>query len=473
MIDLAVEKKWGESRLLDATNFLAFLLLSYVLWTILRWWHTKKKYWKYFDDIPGPLGLPLIGNIVELNVDHDELYQRLFGLIMLWGYREGINKAWGGWTPYVFLSKAETVEAVLNNSRHIDKSSDYKFLHPWLGTGLLTSSGKKWYHRRKILTPSFHFSILDDFLDVFCEQTETLIERLSSEVDQGAFNIFPYVTLCTLDIICETAMGRPIHAQKHSDSEYVRAVYEIGNIIHTRQAIFLYRPDCLFRLTSLYKRHQECVKVLHNFSYKVIAERRVEIEREKTNLHADGQLVDEATGTKNRLAFLDLLIEASKNGTVLSNDDIREEVDTFMFEGHDTTSSAVSWTLYLLGCHPEYQEKIVEELDEIFEGDRERRPTMRDLKNMKYLEKCIKEALRLYPSVPFIARRISERVKIGKHVVPEGTTAIITVPILHRDAKVYRNPDKFDPERFSPENSTGRHPYAYIPFSAGPRNCIV
>lgn len=122
-------------------------------------------------------------------------------------------------------------------------------------------------------------------------------------------------------------------------------------------------------------------------------------------------------GRKKRLAFLDLLIDASADGTVLSNDDIREEVDTFMFEGHDTTSAAISWSLFLLGSHPDIQERVLREIDDIMGGDRERPPTMKELNDMRYLECVIKEALRLYPSVPFIARNIKEDVVIGKSIM--------------------------------------------------------
>lgn len=186
----------------------------------------------------------------------------------------------------------------------------------------------------------------------------------------------------------------------------------------------------------------------------------------------DGNNNAEEFGRKKRLAFLDLLIEASQDGTVLSNEDIREEVDTFMFEGHDTTSAAISWILLLLGAEPAIQDRIVEEIDHIMGGDRDRFPTMKELNDMKYLECCIKEGLRLYPSVPLIARKLVEDVQIEDYTIPAGTTAMIVVYQLHRDPAVFPNPDKFNPDNFLPENCRGRHPYAYIPFSAGPRNCI-
>lgn len=138
-----------------------------------------------------------------------------------------------------------------------------------------------------------------------------------------------------------------------------------------------------------------------------------------------------------------------------------------MFEGHDTTSAAISWTLFLIGSDPVIQQRVVDELDMIMDGDRTRSPTMKELNDMKYLECCIKEALRLYPSVPLIARHIREDVKIDNYTIPVGTTAMIVTYMLHRNPEIYHKPEQFNPDRFLPENCRGRHPYAYIPFSAG------
>lgn len=239
-------------------------------------------------------------------------------------------------------------------------------------------------------------------------------------------------------------------------------------------------------MTKLYKDHQSCIKTLHGFSNRVIRERKAEIAEQNNNNNNNScavknlNLQDETDENKyefvdfppkKRLAFLDLLIEASKGGTELSDEDIREEVDTFMFEGHDTTSASICWTLFLLGSSPEIQQKVVDELDSIFDGDRTRSPTMKDLNDMKYLECAIKESLRLYPSVPLLGRHLHEDVQIGEYLIPAGTMALVSTYVLHRDPKVFPKPEIYNPDNFLPANVIGRHPYAYIPFSAGPRNC--
>ncbi|XP_039277042.1 cytochrome P450 4c3 [Nilaparvata lugens] len=435
-------------------------------------YYKRARLLKLIGLIPGPPGLPLVGNAIEVNVDHDEIFERLSGIRQLWGSRLGFCKGWLGTKPYVFISKAECVEPIMGSIKHIEKSQEYYYLHPWLGTGLLTSTGLKWHKRRKILTPAFHFRILDDFIEVFREQSDILVEKLEKEVDKNAFNVFPYITSCTLDVVCETAMGYQSNSQNDKDSDYVKAVYEIGSIVQNRQAKIWLQPDFIFKMSSYYTRHQECIKILHGLSNKIIAERKEEVRQEKENGHKDNAK-DEFSilGSKKRLAFLDLLIEASKEGTVLSDEDIREEVDTFMFEGHDTTSAGLCWLLLLLGSNQEVQDRVVAELDSIFEGS-DRPFTMKDLNDMKYLECCIKEALRLYPSVPMLARKLEEDVTLGDFLVPSGTTAMIIIYALHRDPNVFKNPEVYNPDNFLPENIQGRHPYSYIPFSAGPRNCI-
>ncbi|RZF46868.1 hypothetical protein LSTR_LSTR008249 [Laodelphax striatellus] len=180
---------------------------------------------------------------------------------------------------------------------------------------------------------------------------------------------------------------------------------------------------------------------------------------------------DDGVGRRKKRAFLDLLLDATESGHELSQADIREEVDTFMFEGHDTTAASIGWAIFLLGNNPEVQARVVDELNDIF-GDSDRRATVQDLNNMKYLEMVIKETLRLYPSVPFIGRLVTEDMVIGDHLIPAGVWLNIELFNVHRCEDHFPNPEKFDPDNFLPEKMQNRHPFAYVPFSAGPRNCI-
>ncbi|RZC41276.1 cytochrome P450 4C1 [Asbolus verrucosus] len=354
------------------------------------------------------------------------------------------------------------IELVLSTTKHLSKSKIYTFLHNWLGTGLLTSTGAKWHTRRKILTPAFHFSILQQFLNIFNDETAKLVQKLEVECGK-VINVVPPVTHFTLQSIAETAMGLS-SIDESVQKEYRKAIYQIGQIFLRRLSKPWYRLNTIYSLSNLAKEENAMVKILHDFSNSIITER----EKGVTTSITDKM---ESYSKKKRLAMLDLLLTAKKEGADIDYEGIREEVDTFMFEGHDTTSMAISFILLVLANHQDIQIKVVEEILRVIGPLKT--PTYNDLQELKYTERCIKETLRLFPSVPFISRYASEEftTKTG-YTIPEGTVLHIHIIDLHRNARIYPDPLKFDPDRFLPENASERHPFAYIPFSAGPRNCI-
>ncbi|CAL8091231.1 unnamed protein product [Orchesella dallaii] len=382
----------------------------------------------------------------------------------------------GNFLPYVVVSDADNIEKLLSTTNHIDKGKyDYSLLHEWLGTGLLTAPRTKWSARRKMLTPSFHFKILEDFMPIFNEQATILLDCLSNKENDGkSFDIFPYITRCTLDIICETAMGKKINIQTSLENEdYFEAVNGMCELILQKNTQPWLRFAPIYYLSSVSRHERDYLKKLKGFTLSVIKSRKADRATRNSETRNSNKGESEGIYGKERKAFLDLLLDASENGNVLTDADISEEVDTFMFEGHDTTAANLGWTTMLLAAHPECQKKVHEELDEIFKDDPTRDVTTADVSKMKYLECCVKESLRLYPSVPLIMRQIDHDIKLGNgKVMPQGATAFIVIYFNHRDPAHFPEPLKFNPERFSIENSTKRHPYAYVPFSAGPRNCI-
>ncbi|KAL3269988.1 hypothetical protein HHI36_009044 [Cryptolaemus montrouzieri] len=243
---------------------------------------------------------------------------------------------------------------------------------------------------------------------------------------------------------------------------YKKNVLNMGQIVINR----VIRPWCdydlVYRFTRLYREEKRIVKLLHTFSHTVIEKRREMNSNNKLSYNND---------TRRRKRLLDLLLQAKEQGADIDHDGIREEVDTFMFEGHDTTAAALSFILMLLANNPEHQEKAVFEINEVLGIHSDL--TFYDCQKLPYLELCIKESLRLYPSVPMISRRAGhDFVTASGYKIPAGTTLHMHIFDLHRKPDIYPDPFKFDPDRFLKDNSSHRHPYAYLPFSAGPRNCI-
>ncbi|RZC34622.1 p450 domain containing protein, partial [Asbolus verrucosus] len=325
---------------------------------------------------------------------------------------------------------------------------------------------KKWLIRRRILTPAFHFSILQQFISTFNEETENLVVTLKSQCQKPFVDINSHISQFTLKTIAETAMGTKLKFDTQKEIAYKQAIFDIGEI-------FLYRllrswlivP--LFNLFSpKYLAEKKTLKILHKFTKDVIA------ERQKIFQEIVAPAEDEVYVGKMRLAMLDLLLRAkSKEGTI-DDDGIREEVDTFMFEGHDTTAVALGFALMLIACHKDVQDRIVQEMGEVL-SDLHKKPTYNDLQEMKYMERSIKEVLRLYPSVHFISRKLGEDMTtVSGYYLPKSSVVHIHIYDLHHNPDIYPDPEKFDPDRFLPENLKSRHPFSYLPFSAGPRNCI-
>lgn len=308
----------------------------------------------------------------------------------------------------------------------------------------------------------------------------------------------------------ETAMGVSKKTQGQSGFEYASAVMKMCDILHVRHRSLLLRANWIFNLSKYAAKQVQLLDIIHGLTKKVIRNKKDAFKngargslaqtsiatgngngnamKNNKSLTVEGLSYGQSAGlrddldvegeendigVKKRLAFLDLLLESAQNGAAITDREIKEQVDTIMFEGHDTTAAASSFFLSLMGIHQEIQEKVYEELYGIF-GDSDRPATFQDTLEMKYLERCLMETLRMYPPVPIIARELREDLQLssGKYVVPAGATVVIGTYLLHRDENIYPNPNKFDPDNFLPERQSNRHYYAFIPFSAGPRSCV-
>ncbi|WKY10160.1 hypothetical protein Q1695_002481 [Nippostrongylus brasiliensis] len=453
-----------------AVTLLAVLFFVYLIFAfrrqLLELWRLNRLCQQTLEKIPGPPSIPILGAAHLFKWNNQDFSEQLEN----WGREHllnnnsyyGLMKVWVGPVPLVFCGLHESIRPILESTTNISKPNQYDIISEWIGTGLLTSTNAKWHRRRKLLTPTFHFNILQGYHDVFVRQGEILADVVAKE--EGFFDLFPYIKRCALDIICETAMGTSIHSQTGGNNEYVQAVQKLSAIIWDYERFPWLWLKPIWYLSGIGFEFNRLVNLTNDFTRKVIADRKRAMEE-------DGLIAGNGGDPKKeKLAFLDLLLRM-QHESQLSDEDIREEVDTFMFEGHDTTSSGIGFTIWWLGQSPEAQIKVHEELDNLF-GDSDRLPTPDDLKQMVYLEKCVKEALRLTPSVPLIARKLAEDVTIGETKLPEGLTVVVVPVTTARDPRYWERPEDFYPEHFDAEKVAARNPYSYIPFSAGPRNCI-
>ncbi|KOX69911.1 Cytochrome P450 4g15 [Melipona quadrifasciata] len=414
------------------------------------------------NKLPGPKTVPFLGNVLmTLRLQPNQIFEELYKYV-IYG---PVTRFFIGYKLLVTLYHPRDIELILNSTEHIDKSPEYRFFKPWLGDGLLISSGEKWRSHRKIIAPTFHLNILKTFVPLFYENSRDLVMRLRDQVGKE-FDCHDYLASVTVDILLDTVMGVRKTEKHKGGYDYAMAVMKLCEIIHRRTYNTFLRVDFLFKFSQYAKEQLNLLNVIHGLTSRVIKGRKEEID--------DLDEIDENdVGEKKRLAFLDLLLELSKNGAKLSDEEVQEEVDTIMFEGHDTAAKSSSFTLCLLGIHQDVQERVYEELKGIF-GESNRPCTFQDTLEMKYLERVIFESLRLYPPVPAIARELKKDVRIvtDNYLIPKGTTILIPQFMVHRLEEFYPNPNVFDPDNFLPEKMQNRHYYSFIPFSAGPRSCV-
>eukprot|EP00753_Platysulcus_tardus_P008261 PLAT15857.1.p2 GENE.PLAT15857.1~~PLAT15857.1.p2 ORF type:complete len:512 (-),score=266.35 PLAT15857.1:40-1575(-) len=435
-----------------------------------------------YRKLPGPLPFPWLGNFLamaqlataqEIGYHLDDaglqrVYRELRERNPIPGWVEKFRDLLCihiGPVPAVLAVAPETAKAVLSSSGPLRKAWFYNFLHPWLGDGLLTTRGDKWRLRRRQLTPSFHYTILRNYFTIFQEQTDILcdvLRRKSAAAGDGVVDIGPLISHATLDMVTACAMGACVDSQREKSSAYVEAVYTMLTHTYDRMTMPLYWNDAVYALTPAGKRMAAALALLHKTSLDVIAARRSALE-------AAGDDAEDASKD-----FLDILLRAEEaDGSPLSTESIREEVDTFLFEGHDTTSSGLMSALYFLGCqrHAHVQQRLQEEVDAVC-GEGRDVPTQAELKDMPFLTAVINESLRLIPPVPILGRQTDKPLRVGKHVLPSGTQVMVPPLAIHMNRSVWgETAGEFRPERWI--ESGGRFPsFQHIPFSAGPRNCI-
>lgn len=366
--------------------------------------------------------------------------------------------------PVLFVYHPEPAKCILQSAepKPLAVGDVFALVKDWLGEGLLLSNGSHWHRSRHLLTPAFHFDILRPYVDVYNAAADIMLEKIGEYADKGvSFDIYPMMKLCTFDIILKCSMSIDLDVQrKQNDVHYMQSCERLAELWGQRLLNVFQHPDCVFYLTSNGRQFKKHCDIVHHFAEDIISKRRQILEKE-------------GPPEKRYMDFVDILLMAKdETGKGLTLQEMRAEVDTFLFAGHETSSTAVTWLFYLLSTHPQCQQQAQDEVDAVL-LDKESTDIMwSDLSKLEYLTCCVKEALRLYPSVPGVLKLLTKDVELDGLTIPAGTRVSVNFYLLHRNPDVHDNPDDFFPERFQLENARERDPFAFAPFSAGPRNCI-
>ncbi|KAJ0174626.1 hypothetical protein K1T71_009734 [Dendrolimus kikuchii] len=436
----------------------AISCLFWVCWAI-----KSQRMDKMTSSLPVPPTLPLLGNAALFVGDTPKILRNLEYIAQIAFKNRGSAKLWLGPKLYIAIGDPEDAQVVLENC--LDKDVVYRFMRPWLGHGFFVAPVGLWKGHRKVLLPVFHNKIVEQYLGVIADQADILLERLSEQANKREFDVLRYITACTLDIVFETAMGERMNVQHSSDTPYLRARHTVMTILNMRLFKVWLQPDCLFNLTSYAKQQKDNIDLTHKFTDEVVKKRRLEYERKKNSTGNTNQ-------SEGKLkAVLDMLFGREIEFT---DEQVREHIDSITIAGNDTTALVIAYTLVLLGEHQDAQQKVLEEQRAIF-GESKSGATKEELLQMHYLERVIKESMRLYTVVPIIARNIDKDTYLPRCGVtlPAGCGAVVGAFAIHRSKAVWGpNAENFDPDRFLPERSINRHPAAFLPFSYGARNCI-
>jgi cytochrome P450 len=323
-----------------------------------------------------------------------------------------------------------------------------KLLGPAVGDGMLTAEGEHWRFQRRAASPAFRIDALRALVPAFSSSAEATVQRMLSAARGAPIDVMNEMQHATLDVIVETILGGV-----DPDFGHERMAKTVSDYIET-----MGKPDMLdmFGAPGWLPRPWGAKgrRAANGLKKSAVAA----IERRR------------ASGVDHR-DLLGLLLAARdpETGRGLSDVELRDNVVTFIGAGHETTALTLTYSLYLIANAPEVQEKLVQEVREVC-GDKPIDAAMVDA--MPYHEQVIKEAMRLYPPVAIIDRLANADIDLGDVKVEKGDLAFALVYIMHRHKRLWDNPERFDPDRFSEERSEGRPRFQYMPFGAGPRICI-
>ncbi|HEX5003178.1 MAG TPA: cytochrome P450 [Bacteroidia bacterium] len=389
---------------------------------------------------PGPRGHFVAGNLRDLRL---RVLDFISGLRNEYGDVVIIRFAF---RKVFYVQHPDLIRHVLQeNYRNYTKSLRYEQFKYLLGNGLLTSEGDFWLRQRRLIQPAFHKDRLRALGEDMINCTEDMIRRWEAAGNSIKLNVAGEMMFLTLQIVAKTLLSANVGA---STAIVGRSLSYLLHSVNRRTRTPILLP--IWIPTPGHIRIKKAVKAINEVLEQVFSE------------HLQPR--------KGRYDLLDMLMETryEDTGEPMSRQQLRDEVMTLFVAGHETTANALSWTLYLLSQHEPVRIKCVEEITAVCDH----RPVASEqMHQLRYLTAVIEESMRLYPPAWMVGRRAINTDRLGDWEIPAGFNLLISPYAIHRDARYWPNPDKFQPERFLNE-AAERPRYAYMPFGGGPRMCI-
>jgi cytochrome P450 len=391
---------------------------------------------------PGPKGLPLIGNLLDMRRDGP------FGFYRdVWQEYGDIATASIGPMQFLVLARPEHIQHVLikNPDKYI-KGISHEKLRTAIGDGILTLEGERWLRQRRLMQPTYTPKNVRQFADIMTEESQALINRWQSELPTNAVvDINQEMVRVTIKVISRAVFGLDIDDGFNDAAQSLYTLLE-----YTSQSSISMVDVPLFIPTPRNRQLKKAQRYLRDFLMNIIESRRMH-------------------GLQDDLLSMLMTSRDADTGEFMSDDELHDEVLITFFAGHETTASLLTWTSYLLSLNPDVEAKLHAELDNVLAG---RVPTQEDVPKLSYTRMVLDEALRLYSPVPIMARDAAEDDEIGGYPVAKGTMVVLLPYATHRHPEFWEKPSEFYPEHFLPEAVAARPRYAYLPFGSGQRICI-
>ncbi|KST66131.1 cytochrome P450 [Mastigocoleus testarum] len=388
--------------------------------------------------LPGPQGNFLLGSLIDFARD-----PLLFMTQCVREYGE-ITPLRLGSKKVILLAKPEYIQQMLKDRATFTKSMALKSMHALLGQGLLTSEGETWFRQRRLAQPVFHQKRIADYGEIMVTNTQKM---LANWQDGDIKDIQSEMMHLTFSIIMKTLFNKDVLEDEAHD--VAQAMQISSEWMITQRKSLIPFPEIFPTPSNL--RYHNAIKKLDKYIYRIVDERRSSGEDPGDLLSMMMQARDEDDGTQ------------------MNDKQLRDEIATLIFAGHETSANTLAWTWMLLSQHPTIQTKLRLEVEQVL-GDRT--PTFTDIPALKYTSMIIKEAMRLYPVVWTIIADTSRECTIGNYHVPGDCTVITSQWVMHRWERYFEEPESFKPERWAEDLEKRLPQGVYTPFGGGPRTCI-
>ncbi|KFQ25407.1 Cytochrome P450 3A9, partial [Merops nubicus] len=447
--------------LLPNFSFVTWLLLLVflsllVLYGVWPFWTFKKL------GIPGPQPVPFLGTFLGYRhgvLNFDQMCFEKYGKI--WGIYDGRQPVMAVLDPVLIKNiLVKECYSIFTNRRNFR-------LNGLLESALNVAEDEQWKRIRTVLSPTFTSGKLKEMLPTINHYGEKLVKNIEKKVADDEFvAVKDIFGAYSMDVVTSTSFSVNIDSMSNPSDPFVTNIKKFLQFSFL-SPVFVFLVLFPFIIPVLEKMNVTLLpsEVMEFFKSVFI---KMKKEREKES-------------STDRVDFLQLLIDSqnSHNSSksaeadsykALSDEEILAQALIFVFAGYETTSSTLSYISYNLATHPDVQQRLQDEIDANLPN--KATPTYSTITQMEYLDMVVSESLRLFPAGGRIERVCKKTVEINGVTIPKGTVVVIPAYVLHRDPGYWPEPEEFRPERFSKENKEAIDPYTFLPFGAGPRNCI-